>query len=206
MTKSFFITGTDTEVGKTFVCVDLLKDYNKKKLTTFGIKLIASGCQRNEEGELVNDDALALQQAASIKRPYKLVNPFVFERPIAPHIAGGLLDKKDVKEKLLTSIQVDADINIIEGAGGWLVPLNNDNYISDVIVELNIPVILVVGMKLGCINHAMLSVQSILASGATLAGWIANCLDPNMIALDENIETLEQRIHAPCLKRVLFRS
>ena len=202
MTEIFFITGTDTDVGKTFVSIDMINDYHKKNMKTFGIKLIASGCQKNSDGKLVNDDALALQKSASIKRPYEIVNPFAFEPPIAPHIAGDPLDKNKVKEKLMSSIQHDADINIIEGAGGWMVPLNDQDYISDVIVDLGIPVILVVGMKLGCINHAILSAQSIRASGASLLGWVANCIDPDMLALEENIETLRQRLWVPCLKIV----
>lgn len=201
MTKTFFITGTDTDVGKTFVSVAMINEYNKQNLKTFGIKLIASGCHKNKEGVLVNDDALALQQVASIKRPYNIVNPFAFKQPIAPHLAGGPLHKDEVIIKLQSSLQAEADINIIEGAGGWSVPLNEESLISDVIVALKIPVILVVGMRLGCINHAILSANAIINSGAILKGWVANCIDPDMLALHENIETLKQWLPAPCLKQ-----
>lgn len=201
--KSIFITGTDTDIGKTYVTTRLLKQFNAENYTTFGIKPIASGCQRNNSDDLLNDDALALQAAASLQQPYPMVNPIALEAPIAPHLAakqmGIQLSAKDVSKTITDSIQSSVDINIIEGVGGWMVPLNEHTLFSEVITALNIPVILVVGIKLGCLNHAILTSQQIIQQKAHLVGWIANCLEPNTLVPQENIQTLKQWIPAPCL-------
>src|SRR5262249_50518062 len=148
-----FITGTDTNVGKTYVSTGLLKAFNQLGYSTLGLKPIASGCDWID-GKLRNSDALALQQASSLKLDYEQINPFAFEPPIAPHIAGnklGLrLDVKNLTDALQPTLELNADIQIIEGAGGWHVPLNDRESMADLVKHLNLPVILIVGIKLGC--------------------------------------------------------
>ena len=203
MTKALFITGTDTDIGKTFVSCLLLKAFNAIGLKTFGIKPIASGGERDDEGKIKNQDALNLQRHASVQKSYHIVNPILFEAPIAPNIAaneaGIQLNKSSVIKTILSSIQEEADLNLIEGVGGWSVPLNNTELFSDVISELRIPVILVVGIKLGCLNHALLTYQNILSKSVPFIGWFANCLNPETLLINENIKTLQQCIKAPCL-------
>lgn len=203
MTNAVFITGTDTDIGKTFVSCLLLQEFNALGLKTFAIKPIASGSQRDNDGKLRNQDALRLQRYSSIKKPYHVVNPIVFEKPVSPHIAaheeGIQFSKSFIINKLISSIQSDADINVIEGVGGWAVPLNDNELLSDVFIELKIPVILVVGIKLGCLNHALLTYQNILTKNVPLIGWIANCLDVEMLSEKENILTLQNWIKSPCL-------
>ncbi len=209
MHNSIFITGTDTDIGKTFVSCLLLDEFNALGLKTFAIKPIASGCERNAQGELVNSDALSLQQHANIHQPYSVINPIAFEPPIAPHIAAALTGKnissQDFKRAIQNSHQEKADINVIEGVGGWSVPLNNDTLIADSICDLDIPVILIVGIKLGCINHALLSYQNMLARKIHVIGWIANCLSVDTLRQDDNIATLSKWINAPCLGVVPYQ-
>ncbi len=204
MINSIFITGTDTSIGKTTVAVSLLKSFDLHGLTAVGLKPISSGCQYNKSGQLVNDDALSLQAASSIQCPYRVINPIALAEPIAPHIAAQQvnikLSVKETVEKIVTAMQeTKADIHVIEGVGGWSVPLNDHEFMADVVSTLNIPTILVVGMKLGCLNHAMLTSQSIINTKTPLVGWIANCIDPSMLAIQENINTLKQSIPAPYL-------
>lgn len=183
---------------------------NREGYNTFGIKPIASGCEVDEAGRLINADALALQKASSIKRSYATINPVALEQPIAPHLAakelGVTVHAEEVLEKLSYSIQSEADINLIEGVGGWSVPLNNDEKVSDLVCALNIPVILVVGIKLGCINHALLTVESILQSQVPFLGWVANAIDPSVLAFQGNIETLKREIPAACLGVLPYNS
>ena len=198
-----FMTGTDTGVGKTTVSAALMRQLNNAGYKTFGIKPLASGGSLNSEGVLVNEDALCLQQSASIKREYSVVNPLIFEDYIAPHLAaknaGVRLTASSVMEALKQSIQAEADFNIIEGAGGWSVPLNDYELISDVITTLKIPTILVVGVKLGCLNHAILTQESIMQSQVPFLGWIGNRIEADTLAADENIETLKQWLKVPML-------
>lgn len=198
-----FITGTDTNVGKTFCTVALLHQLKMKGYKTFGLKPVASGCFLNEEGQLVNEDALAIQKAASIKRDYQIINPISFQEPIAPHIAakkmGVYLSSRLIIDVITRSIQQEADINIIEGVGGWSVPINDSELMSDVVIKLNFPIILVVGIRLGCVNHAILTAQKIMQNKVTILGWIANCVDNSMLELDENIQSIAEWIPAPCL-------
>ena len=200
MTSRFFITGTDTGVGKTYVSCQLLNQYKAQK--TIALKPLASGCTRTTEG-LRNEDALLLQAAATVKLDYAEVNPFAFEPAIAPHIAADLysekLSAKKMAEACLPAFHHPADLYLIEGAGGWQVPLNADETWPDFVKLIDASVILVVGMRLGCINHALLSVQSIQQSGCHLAGWVANCLPPDMPFLQENIAYLTKKIAAPLL-------
>src|SRR3990167_269295 len=192
--KLIFITGTDTGIGKTTISTILLNRLNEKGYKTVGLKPLASGC---------NEDALMLQKTASVFSEYETVNPIALIEAIAPHLAAQKmkieLTKKLLSEKILSSINKDADINIIEGAGGWCIPLNDHELYSDVIVDLKIPVILVIGIRLGCLNHAILTYQNMLQQQAKLIGWIANCIDPNMLEISDNIDTLKQWIKKPCL-------
>ncbi|QTS83922.1 dethiobiotin synthase [Coxiella endosymbiont of Amblyomma nuttalli] len=202
MAFKFFITGTDTGIGKTYVSVALLRKFNNEGFSTFGMKPIASGCHRINH-KLYNKDALALQKVSSIKKAYEYINPFAFEAPIAPHIASQLNNQSVEKHKVVDIInrtfRIPADVFVIEGVGGWFVPLNEKELMSDVVKLLNIPVILVVGIRLGCLNHALLTVAAIRQAKIPLVGWVANCLQPDMSVLAENIETLKNQIRASCL-------
>lgn len=200
--KGYFVTGTDTGVGKTRVTVALMERLKAQGHTVIGMKPVAAGCKR-ENGIWVNDDALLLQQHSSIQLPYKTINSYAFELPIAPHLAANQKGIMISLERLVSESQLltcQADYLIIEGAGGWEAPLNEEARISDLAKKVGFPVILVVGLRLGCINHALLSVQAIQQSGQLMAGWVANQIDPNMECLKENIETLQQQIESPLLE------
>ena len=200
--KTFFITGTDTEVGKTYVTVALLQALSRKGLRTLALKPIAAGCEA--QGEVwMNEDAIQLRQAMTEALPYQQVNPIALKSAIAPHLAaqqeGRRLSADRLAGMVRGALMTPADVALIEGAGGWLVPLNERETLADLVRILQIPVILVVGIRLGCLNHALLSVQSISSFGLPLAGWVANCVDPSAAMIKENISTLESRIAAPCL-------
>lgn len=202
---SVFVTGTDTEVGKTFISVGLMEQFKQQGLTVAGMKPVASGCEITSEG-LRNSDALALQQHANVELAYELMNPYAFEPAIAPHIAAQQ-SATNIDINVLTNnyqqIQSQADVVVVEGAGGWLVPLNEKQTLADLAVELNLPVVLVVGIRLGCINHALLSVKAIEQSGLTLLGWVANHVDKRSES-DDIINTLKQSINEPCLGEVPY--
>ncbi len=207
MSLKLFITGTDTDAGKTYISVGLLNGLNKYGYVTLGLKPIASGCGLID-GELYNGDALALQKASSLKLEYNQINPYRFKDPIAPHIAakslGMGLTKETIVEKLNNTFSNPADIYIIEGAGGWAVPLNENELILDIVSLIDAKVIMVVAIKLGCINHAILTAEFIKNSGVNLVGWVANIIYPDMIKLNENIIALKQWINSPCLGIVPF--
>jgi dethiobiotin synthetase len=207
MGKCFFITATDTEVGKTYVSSGLLLTANNRKLSTIGLKPVASGCQLSN-GQLYNEDALLLQKSASIQLDYSLVNPLTFAPAIAPHIAAQstqtALNVKRLQQHTYNTLCIPADITIIEGSGGWHAPLNQEETMADYAVSLNCEIILVVGIRLGCINHAILTAQAIKNSGAVCAGWVANKIDPNMSYSDENIETLKNWLTTPLLATIEF--
>lgn len=201
--SSVFITGTDTEVGKTRISVALIELLQQQGGIVAGMKPVASGCERTAQG-LRNDDALQLSQQANIELPYDLINPYAFEPAIAPHIAakqaGIEIDLAKIKENF-TQIKRQSDAVVVEGAGGWLVPLNNTRTMADLAHSLDLPVILVVSIKLGCINHALLTAKAIEDAGLKLQGWIANQIEPSAQA-EEIISTLQQTINAPCIGRV----
>lgn len=196
----FFITGTDTGVGKTYITHHWLKQATDQGLRTLGLKPVSSGCERGREG-LRHHDAVLLQAASSIQLPYDQINPFAFEPPIAPHLAaqaqGVMLSVETLTRHLIPLLQQPTDLTLIEGVGGWATPLNAHERMSDLVASLHLPVILVVGMRLGCLNHALLTVDTLLANHCELAGWIANPIDPQMLSLPENIKTLERWIPAP---------
>ncbi|AMO54785.1 dethiobiotin synthase [Endozoicomonas montiporae] len=202
MANTYFVTGTDTDAGKTVVSCGLLEAARQKQLQTIALKPISAGCESTPEG-LRNGDAVKLMEAMTIKLPYAQVNPVAFEPPIAPHIAAEEEGRRITVDRLSGicrgALMRQHDLSLIEGAGGWRVPLNNREMLSELAVEMNTPVILVVGMKLGCLSHALLSVESILRDGLTLAGWVANRIDPDMNHFEENVQTLKDSIPAPCL-------
>ena len=200
---SVFVTGTDTGVGKTFISVALIELLQQQGLTVSGMKPIASGCEMTVEG-LRNDDALKLSQQSNVDLPYDLINPYAFEPAIAPHIAAkqaGIEIELDKIQQNYTLIKQQADAVVVEGAGGWLVPLNNDQAMADLAVLLDLPIILVVDIRLGCINHALLTVKAIETTGLKLQGWVANHIEVTEQA-SEIIQTLTQQIVAPCLGSV----
>nr|WP_136251980.1 dethiobiotin synthase [Ningiella ruwaisensis] len=208
MTKSIFITGTDTDVGKTFVTALLLDALNAQGFKTLGFKPISAGCTNTSEG-LRNDDALNLLAAGSLDVDYSLINPIAYEPPIAPHIAaselGQVIDLEELQSHYKAILDCGADVLFIEGAGGWRLPLNNKGqYLSDFAIRNKMPVILVVGMRLGCLNHAILSYETIEKDGLHCVGWIANQLDQNMPYYQENLNTLRSLIKAPLLAEVPF--
>lgn len=197
---SLFVTGTDTDAGKTVISVALIDLLKQQGLRVAGMKPIASGCELTEVG-LRNDDAMQLAQHANVHLAYDMINPYAFQPAIAPHIAAEQVNVAidlDVIKHNFEQIQQQADAVVVEGAGGWLVPINQQHTIADIASALNLPVILVVAIRLGCINHALLSVNAIAQSGLRLAGWVANSVTSNN-EQDEIIATLKQRINAPCL-------
>jgi dethiobiotin synthetase len=198
--KGVFVTGTDTEVGKTLISVAFIELLKQQGLNVAVMKPVASGCKNTVEG-LRNEDALALQQQSNVELSYELINPYAFEPAIAPHIAAEQLGKTidiAILKNTYQQIQSHADAVVVEGAGGWLVPLNQDHTMADLAVALQLPVILVVAVRLGCINHALLSVAAIQQSGVPLLGWVANHVEA-VAQSDEIINTLKLRINTPCL-------
>ncbi|MFZ2290504.1 MAG: dethiobiotin synthase [Halopseudomonas yangmingensis] len=202
MARRYFVTGTDTEIGKTTVAAALLHAARGRRLSTAAVKPVAAGCEQTAEG-LRNDDALALQAECQPPLAYELINPIALEAAIAPHIAaaeeGVALTMELLAGACLQVFDRNADLTLVEGAGGWRVPLNTRQTLADLAVDLRLPVIMVVGMRLGCINHALLTAEAIAASGLTLAGWVANHVDPQMSRPQENLQTLRQLLKAPCL-------
>ncbi|WP_028693489.1 dethiobiotin synthase [Pseudomonas cremoricolorata] len=205
MNQAYFIAGTDTDVGKTTVAAGLLYAAQAQGLSTLGAKPVASGCRITAEG-LRNSDAEALIAQSSLRLPYEQVNPFAFEPAIAPHVAaleaGVVLSVEQLHAAMQRVLAQQADFTLIEGAGGWRVPLCGKANLSDLAVALGLPVILVVGVRLGCINHAVLSAEAIAADGLQLAGWVANIIEPQTSRLDENLASLSERLSAPCLGHV----
>jgi dethiobiotin synthetase len=200
--KRFFITGTDTDAGKTYVTVGLLKAAQRAGLRSLGLKPIAAGAEW-VEGDLRNDDALRIQQASSVVLPYGQVNPVVLEAAIAPHIAamkeGRLVTASRLEGYIKGALLTPHEFALVEGAGGWRVPLNSRELLSDVAKALAFPVILVVNMKLGCLNHAILTAEAISHDGLTLAGWVANNGPDEMSCYEENLATLKAMLSAPLL-------
>lgn len=198
---SYFITGTDTGVGKTLISCALLHAFAAQGRCVAGFKPVAAGC--DEDGR--NDDAKALRAASSIQLAYGQVNPYCFRHAIAPHIAARRSGVRIELSRILAAyrgLAGQADQVIVEGAGGFGVPLNDRQSSADLAKELDLPVIMVVGMRLGCINHALLTLRAIADYRLECAGWVANVLDEKMPALRENIEALRERIAAPLLGMV----
>jgi dethiobiotin synthetase len=205
--NTFFVTGTDTDVGKTISCKALLQAANKHKLTTLAYKPIAAGCELTADG-LRNEDALILQKNSSIAVSYDALNPISFAQPIAPHIAAEV-ENRPIQSHLITQgfqalQKLNADLLIIEGAGGWRLPLNDKEMLSDWVIAQNLAVILVVGMKLGCLNHAILTYETIINDGLTVVGWIANQVQAEMPFYEHNLQLLSTKIKAPMIAEIPF--
>jgi len=199
--NGIFVTGTDTGVGKTVVSLGLMAAATAKGLRVVGWKPVASGCRSTPAG-LRNDDALALQAACSMRLDYDTVNPVALQSAVAPHLAaretGHPIDIEALAEAFL-NYQLQADRVVVEGIGGWLVPLGNESTVADLAKRLGMPVLLVVGLRLGCLNHALLTANAIQASGQTLLGWVGNWAGGNLERQPEVTATLEQRLDAPLL-------
>ena len=206
MNKGYFITGTDTEIGKTWVTLGLMSALQKQGQQVLGMKPVASGCEVTDEG-LRNDDAMQIMRQASKPQEYSLVNPYAFDPPIAPHIAAvqtGTIIDLDRILSAYKALRAQADTIVVEGVGGWRVPLGNDQSLVDMVKCLQLPVILVVGLRLGCINHALLSAETIIADGVELVGWVANQVAPDYGDMEETLDTLTARIQAPMLAEVAY--
>lgn len=204
--RGYFITGTDTGVGKTAVTLGLMQALQARGHTVAAMKPVASGCVPTPAG-LRNDDALRLQQQASVELEYALINPYCFAPPIAPHIAaeqaGVRMDINKIYNKY-NMIRGMSDCVLVEGAGGWQVPLNAEETLADLAVALDLKVILVVAIRLGCLNHALLSAESIINSGCELAGWVANHLLPVSEAAAANVRALDLRLACPRLGSITY--
>ncbi|MGG4608606.1 dethiobiotin synthase [Providencia sp. Me31A] len=201
MTKTYFVTGTDTEVGKTVASCALLQAANLQGMKTIGYKPVASGSEMTEDG-LRNSDALSLQANSSVQLPYEVINPIVFEAPTSPHIISEKLQQPiefSVMDHGLKVLQTQADWVLVEGAGGWYTPLSVDKTYADWVVWQRLPVILVVGVKLGCINHAVLTMEAIQSAGLSVVGWIANEVEEAGNYQEQYLKTLYRMIKAPCL-------
>ncbi len=196
----YFITGTDTEIGKTMATAAMLHHLNQRHISCVGLKPVASGCERTPSG-LINDDARCLQQHSALKLEMKDVNPIRFEKPIAPHIAaaneGTILTETMIRDAI--TVPTSAQCTLIEGFGGWHVPLNDTTLMSEVVAKHMPHVILVVGLRLGCLNHALLSQAAIQRSGCHLVGWIANQPQNHLDAQAANLSTLKNWLQAPLL-------
>ncbi len=203
---AYFVTGTDTDIGKTFVATALLAAARQQGLSTLGLKPIAAGCRETPDG-LRNDDALALLAVSTLSPlSYQEVNPVALPAACSPHIAAREAGRRITIMQLAGycrgGLSRRADLTLVEGAGGWRVPLNDRELLSALPKELGLPVILVIGMRLGCINAALLTAEALIRDGLRLAGWVANVLDPEMAYLDDNLQYLAQRLPAPCLGRL----
>ncbi len=199
MKQGYFITGTDTNVGKTWVTLALMTYFKQKKLSVMGMKPVASGCE-NMNNLWRNADALAIRQYNSLLVDYDLINPYAYERPISPHLAG---KANPVNLELVCShfhtLQTMADVVIVEGAGGWYAPLNDTQTIADLAQVLQLPIILVVSIKLGCINHAQLTFEAIENAKLSCVGWIAVCNDETFDCIASTVDSLRERLSTPLL-------
>ena len=201
---SFFITGTDTNIGKTAITCSLIAKCIEEGFRAGGMKPVAAGCHI-ENGYMISDDVKKIIEISNVDLNIKEINPYSFELPIAPHISfkSNEIDIHLIK-KYLRSFENKMDYLFIEGVGGYAVPLTETFTTADLVENLDIPVILVVGMKLGCINHALLTVESILNKKQKLCGWVANRIDGDMQAYEENFSFLKEKIKAPCLGEVPY--
>lgn len=205
----FFIAGTDTGVGKTLISSALLCAAQNAGLTTLGLKPVAAGGEKTPNG-VQNEDALSLMVYSSLTLPYEQVNPMCLAEAIAPHIAAEREGRNLRMDRVLGfcrgALMGKAEFTLVEGAGGWRVPLNRSETMADLAKALNIPVILVVGMKLGCLNHALLTAEAMQRDGVRVAGWVATHLEADMPAALENVNTLRMMLPFPLLLEVPFQA
>jgi dethiobiotin synthetase len=199
--SGIFVTGTDTDCGKTLIAAGLMVALRARGLTVLGMKPVASGCRVGPDGPR-SADALALLAHGSVQVPYVLANTYALVPPVAPHIAAGEAGVEIELQPLIDAYRAltgKAQWVVVEGVGGWRVPLGPTLSVSDLPGVLDLPVVMVTGLKLGCINHSLLTAESIVSRGARLAGWVANQVDPAMLVPEQNIATLAALIDAPCL-------
>jgi len=208
-----FITGTDTGVGKTEIACAILHLARQKSLSTAAFKPVAAGCEfktdEQGKGEWKNADAIRLQALSSLPLSYSEVNPVALKQAIAPHLAA-YDEKKTITVDRLAGFTQNlllrkADLTVIEGAGGWRVPISHREMLSQYVQEMKFPVLLIVGIRLGCINHSLLTMEAIARDQLPLVGWIANCIDEDMLAVTENIQSLQHFLPAPCLGVIPFQ-
>ena len=201
----YFVAGTDTGVGKTLVTCALLHLAAAQGLRTMGLKPVAAGCEDSGDG-LRNEDAELISRAMNVSLPYAQVNPVALRPAIAPHIAAQQEGRRITVARLAGlcrgALMTRHDLALIEGAGGWRVPLNDRETLAELAMELQLPVILVVGMRLGCLNHALLTAESIQRTGLPIAGWVANQIDAEMPVLAQNLDTLSAWLPGPCLGHI----
>ncbi len=208
MKHAYFITGTDTGVGKTLVSCALLQAFVKQGIKAVGMKPVAAGCVETSSG-LCCEDVESLLAAGNVVALREWVNPYALISPVAPHIAAeqaGVEINLERIDRSFRQLREMADVTVVEGVGGFAVPLNARQDTADMAEMLGLPVILVVGMRLGCINHALLTAQAIRHKGLHLAAWVANQIDPGMSAFDENLHALETRLAAPLLGIIPFQT
>lgn len=202
MARGLFITGTDTGVGKTLVAASFLRRFAATGLSVAGMKPIASGCDRTPDG-LRNADALALLRESNCPVTYEEVNPYALEPAIAPHVAASRVEVTLELSRMIEAyrnLAARAAVVVVEGAGGWRVPTGPQGFLSDLPEQLGLEVVLVVGLRLGCLNHAFLTADAITRGGrCRLVGWVGNAIDPDMAEPAANVETLRERLPAPCL-------
>jgi dethiobiotin synthetase len=199
--RSLFVTGTDTGVGKTLVSAALLHTLARHYARVVGMKPVAAGLVQHSD-TWVSEDVLALRAASTVAVPPELDNPVALPDAMSPHLAAARAGRHITVAELHAAqraLLALADVVLVEGAGGWRVPLNEHETLADLAIAMAAPVVLVVGLRLGCLNHALLTAEAIRTDGLTLAGWVANSIDPAMVCRDENIATLQQRLHAPLL-------
>lgn len=206
--QSYLVLGTDTWVGKTYYSAQLIKHFTAQNVKAIGMKPIASGFDQLPNGEWQNEDVAQLSAASNVVAPMGFINPYAFRPAIAPHIAA---DESSVNIEITTIVEAFsqlsklADVVVVEGAGGLMVPLNPDETLLDLAKVLQLPVIVVVGMRLGCINHALLTVNTLLQHQLNVAGWVANQIDPNMSRYTQNLETLKERLTVPMLTELAWQ-
>lgn len=208
MKKAYFITGTDTGVGKTLVACALLQAFVRRGNRAVGMKPVAAGCMETPAG-LCCEDVENLRAAGNVVAPQEWVNPYALISPVAPHIAAeraGVEIGLEQIDRSFRQLRELADVTVVEGVGGFVVPLNARQDTADMAEMLGLPVILVVGMRLGCINHALLTAQAIRRKGLRLVAWVANRIDPDMSAFDENLHALETRLAAPLLGIIPYQA
>jgi dethiobiotin synthetase len=201
VTRGIFVTGTDTGCGKTSVAQAVLRHLRGQGVRAVGFKPVAAGAEWRD-GKLRNDDALALMAESAGRPSYETVNPICFERPIAPHLAAAAQGLEIRAQPIMAAFDVlraTHDFVVVEGAGGWLVPLSASLDVAGLARLLDLPVLLVVGLRLGCLNHALLTERAIRDSGTRVAGWVGSQVEPQMACLNENVATLLERLGAPCL-------
>lgn len=201
---AYFVTGTDTEIGKTLVSSAMLHVLGRTGVHAAGMKPVAAGAELRD-GRWHNDDADALAAAATLPMPAELTTPYMLREAAAPHLAaraeGVSIELAHIR-RCFEQIAAQAEALVVEGVGGFCVPLSDHADTADLAKQLDLPVIMVVGLRLGCINHALLTAQAIAARGLTLAGWVANRVDPNMAYADENVAAIGARLPAPLLGTV----